>query len=293
VNDLELQNALFFQPEIERERGGTRILLDGHQGWNHDYMGHLWIWVSLGFLAISCCGSFLLFLAHEHYFGPGTSRQGTANAEAQAARTRPRRRRLTLEQVQEELEECVFETPPADHPSNYLETCAICLDDFQDGELLILLPCNHYFHTNCVTRWLCERSAVCPLCKIEILPEEEEEEDEGEIVEPEPPEPEPMQVDEMFRWNWTGFSSWFWRRGGAIESEEELVDLEEPLLISENEEEGLETTEQPRWETMGPTIQVDEEEAEPYVLLQDDEEEGNGVDESNLPRQEEANRVLV
>ncbi|KAG6500414.1 RING-H2 finger protein ATL54-like [Zingiber officinale] len=47
--------------------------------------------------------------------------------------------------------------------------CAVCLSEFQDGELLRLLPkCDHAFHMGCVDTWL--RSHVnCPLCRAPVV----------------------------------------------------------------------------------------------------------------------------
>lgn len=45
--------------------------------------------------------------------------------------------------------------------------CCICLAKYTDDDLLRELPCTHFFHTECVDRWL-KINASCPLCKSEI-----------------------------------------------------------------------------------------------------------------------------
>mmetsp|Transcript_106634 Transcript_106634/g.200923 ORF Transcript_106634/g.200923 Transcript_106634/m.200923 type:complete len:355 (-) Transcript_106634:43-1107(-) len=44
------------------------------------------------------------------------------------------------------------------------QSCAICLEAYSQGELLTALRCNHFFHTECLTRWF-QRSTQCPLCR--------------------------------------------------------------------------------------------------------------------------------
>jgi hypothetical protein len=48
-------------------------------------------------------------------------------------------------------------------------SCSICLEDYNPSEKLILLPCKHAFHPDCIKPWLCERSGCCPLCKKVVM----------------------------------------------------------------------------------------------------------------------------
>jgi len=63
-------------------------------------------------------------------------------------------------------------------------SCSICLDEYEPGDKLRILPCsgNHIFHARCIGRWLAERSATCPLCKEDLYIEEEESDSESEFT---------------------------------------------------------------------------------------------------------------
>eukprot|EP00182_Erythrolobus_australicus_P004800 CAMPEP_0185837168 /NCGR_PEP_ID=MMETSP1353-20130828/10926_1 /TAXON_ID=1077150 /ORGANISM="Erythrolobus australicus, Strain CCMP3124" /LENGTH=359 /DNA_ID=CAMNT_0028536047 /DNA_START=40 /DNA_END=1119 /DNA_ORIENTATION=+ len=45
--------------------------------------------------------------------------------------------------------------------------CPICLEDYEHGDMLRLLPCFHKFHTTCVDTAL-QQKAMCPICKAGI-----------------------------------------------------------------------------------------------------------------------------
>ncbi|RCV06936.1 hypothetical protein SETIT_1G203900v2 [Setaria italica] len=47
--------------------------------------------------------------------------------------------------------------------------CTVCLGEFQDGELLRLLPkCAHAFHVQCIDTWL-RAHVSCPLCRANVM----------------------------------------------------------------------------------------------------------------------------
>jgi hypothetical protein len=47
----------------------------------------------------------------------------------------------------------------------YDDKCNICLDDMDIGSSLIKLKCKHYFHCDCISKWLTEQSTKCPVCR--------------------------------------------------------------------------------------------------------------------------------
>ena len=47
------------------------------------------------------------------------------------------------------------------------DKCIVCQYEFKSYEKLILLPCKHCFHPDCITQWL-EKQKICPYCKSEV-----------------------------------------------------------------------------------------------------------------------------
>ena len=46
-------------------------------------------------------------------------------------------------------------------------TCNICLENFEIGNILRILECNHEFHENCIITWL-KQNNTCPICRHEL-----------------------------------------------------------------------------------------------------------------------------
>ena len=47
------------------------------------------------------------------------------------------------------------------------EKCPICQTDFDNGDDVKVLPCEHIYHPGCVDTWLV-RNCTCPICKKDV-----------------------------------------------------------------------------------------------------------------------------
>jgi E3 ubiquitin-protein ligase RNF13 len=60
------------------------------------------------------------------------------------------------------------------------DTCPICLDEYEEGVKIRILPCEHVYHIKCIDEWLLKNNRFCPVCKRRVLPGDEESADEEE-----------------------------------------------------------------------------------------------------------------
>lgn len=95
-------------------------------------------------------------------------------AQRRCARAHLRRLLRRLERLERLLEE--YGTPPASKdtieklPSVAITkvhngyNCSVCVEDLQEDEVVLKLPCEHLFHKICIVPWL-ELHNTCPVCR--------------------------------------------------------------------------------------------------------------------------------
>lgn len=65
------------------------------------------------------------------------------------------------------FQEKVFALPKVQFDACDQQSCVICLEAYQQEELLASLNCGHLFHVDCVAGWM-RRASHCPLCRTDI-----------------------------------------------------------------------------------------------------------------------------
>jgi len=60
------------------------------------------------------------------------------------------------------------------------EQCRVCMEKYEQGCLVMTLPCFHAFHAECITQWLSQDSDCCVICRHPISHYDIESEQEQE-----------------------------------------------------------------------------------------------------------------
>ena len=81
--------------------------------------------------------------------------------------------------------------------------CAICMEEFKEGQMIIQLPCKHIFDPESIKTWLKEEQAKCPICRFKLKSKEvkdtnENIEDNANIPPLEPMTSDNRQYNQMF-----------------------------------------------------------------------------------------------
>jgi hypothetical protein len=68
------------------------------------------------------------------------------------------------EEACQEIKEHTFTAALAEE-QKINSACGIWQEDFEEGEAIKILPCNHAFKSEAITKWLKEEKAECPICR--------------------------------------------------------------------------------------------------------------------------------
>lgn len=177
---IQMRRMIIEQPQNVTQQGGMIVTMDARSPPmppNYNQTQQWMLAAMAGFFTFMACFGCLLVGIQAGYI-PADGRIVIGRAGIQPARSS--RRLLTEAQVRRLPHEAYVKGDDADH---HTAGCAICIEEYNDGEDLQVLPCSHRFHTDCIVPWLTERQASCPLCKHDItaddLTEEEDEESRG------------------------------------------------------------------------------------------------------------------
>lgn len=76
------------------------------------------------------------------------------------------------------------------------DTCPICLNEYEEGVKIRILPCEHVYHIECIDKWLLRNNRLCPVCKRRVIPgDSESENEETSGTSSTDPETQPLLVE--------------------------------------------------------------------------------------------------
>jgi hypothetical protein len=163
ITGMQLRRMILDEPASVTAKGGIVIEMDARSPPlppNYEQTQQWMLAAMAGFFTFMSCFGCLMVGIQMGYI-PANGRIVIGGTGIHSAR--PSRRLLTEAQVRRLPHEVYVKQENEEQHG-----CAICIDEYQDGDSLQVLPCTHKFHSDCIVPWLTERQASCPLCKHDI-----------------------------------------------------------------------------------------------------------------------------
>ncbi|XP_006154706.1 E3 ubiquitin-protein ligase RNF43 isoform X1 [Tupaia chinensis] len=140
----------------KNQKAHVRIELKEPPAWP-DY--DVWILLTVvGTIFVVILASVLRIRCRPHHRRPDPLQQRTAWAISQLATRR----------YQASCRRARAEWPDSGSSCSSAPVCAICLEEFSEGQELRIISCLHEFHRTCVDPWL-HQHRTCPLCMFNIV----------------------------------------------------------------------------------------------------------------------------
>merc|ERR1719265_2693627 len=61
----------------------------------------------------------------------------------------------------------LFSPPNATNDERPPNECCVCSEEYTSATPMKRTPCGHYFHTECLEKWL-KVARTCPLCRLDL-----------------------------------------------------------------------------------------------------------------------------
>ncbi|XP_059276478.1 E3 ubiquitin ligase BIG BROTHER-related isoform X1 [Lycium ferocissimum] len=73
-------------------------------------------------------------------------------------------RGLSEAEISKSLHSSTFQS---NNSKTLIDKCVVCQLEYEEGEKLVALPCDHHYHSDCIKTWL-QIKKICPICNDEI-----------------------------------------------------------------------------------------------------------------------------
>ncbi|KAI3991507.1 hypothetical protein MKX01_006809 [Papaver californicum] len=85
-----------------------------------------------------------------------------------------------VEQLRKKIPSIPFSSLINGDTRSELHDCTVCLNRFQPDSEVNHLSCGHFFHKDCLEKWLDYWNITCPLCRTPLLSDEDQSVDDDQ-----------------------------------------------------------------------------------------------------------------